>query len=92
MSSVQRAVIPSHVHYGEDEIGNTVVLNNKKGRIYGLYGVAALIWNLTAKGESEDNISSAIVIRYGIPRSTAESDVRKFLSRLAAAELVELSE
>jgi hypothetical protein len=72
--------------------GEAIVINLSNGIYYSMDGVAGLIWNLIAEVRSLDEILGAIMARYDVTRSQAESDVNHLVAQLLEEKLIEASD
>lgn len=69
--------------------GELFVVDAAKSRLHELNGTAAAIWEGLAKGRSPAVIAAGIAAEFETNEATALADVKKFISELAAAGLVE---
>lgn len=66
-------------------LGKTVYDSNG---LFFLTEVGAFIWDLLPQAQSEEDILSAILKEYDVEESVARQDVRSFLEKLKAMEII----
>ena len=81
--------LPDHVATEID--GEAVVLEMKSGTYYGMRDVSALVWSLTAEPRTLREICVAVMAEYDIDAERCDRDVKAFVSTLASAGLLEIS-
>ena len=85
---LQRTLIPSNEAL-ESAVGDeTVILHLKNSTYYGLDVVGTQIWALLKEGLTPMEICDRLAAEYGTSRELIEADARKFLSDLAAQDIV----
>jgi len=73
------------------EMGEEIVLLGlRKGRYFGLDGVAADVWRHLNEPRRFDEVVDLVVTEYEVERAPAESDLTTFLRDLEAEGLIEI--
>jgi coenzyme PQQ synthesis protein D (PqqD) len=67
-----------------------VVLDVKRGQIYRLNSVGAMIFEGIKCGQPARQIADALTSQFGVKRDIAEADVRAFMARLQSNGLIEV--
>ena len=68
--------------------GQFLVMNIENGAYYEVAGVGGAIWRLLDVSRSETEIVDLVVGRYSVDREECARDVRAFLEKLLAANMV----
>ena len=85
---LERRLVPSNEAL-ESAVGDeTVILHLKNSTYYGLDVVGTQIWALLKEGLTPREICDRLAIEYEISRELIEVDARKFLSDLAAQDIL----
>ena len=84
----QSVAVPGHVSHVKDDRSQVVLMNTQTGEIFALTNSAAVIWDALATRGLPSAAASALTWRYGIPPERAAADVRAFVDRLMAANLL----
>lgn len=85
---LQRRLIPSDDAVDSAVGDETVILHLKNSTYYGLDVVGTRIWALLKEGLAPAEICERLASEYDTPRDVIEADARKFLSDLAAQDIV----
>ncbi len=72
--------------------GESVLLDLKNQRYYGLDEVGTRIWQLLGEGGRADDIARAMLDEFEVPEPQLRSELSDFLHQLADAGLIELRE
>jgi len=72
--------------------GEAAVLNLSNAAYYGLDAVGARIWSLLAAPKTVSQIRDALLKEYEVVAERCERDLWRFLSELAAEDLIEVRE
>ena len=70
--------------------GETVILNPKSGKYYGLDEVGNDVWNLVQRPITVKSLKAAIMQQYDVAPDRCERDLQTLLQDLAAAGLIEI--
>jgi len=70
--------------------GEKVMMNIDRGKYYGLNEVGSRIWELLEEPKQVSGLISTLLEEYDVDRSTCESSVLAFLSKLYDEELIEI--
>ena len=81
------ATVPSGVVARVDDTG-MVLLCTKRGLIYRVNQVGALIWNSVLQGQTQESIVDTISTRFGIDADEASQHVEGFVSSLVRNRLL----
>jgi hypothetical protein len=85
---LQRRLSPSDDAV-ESAVGDeTVILHLKNGTYYGLDAVGTRIWSLLKEGLTPTDICERLAQEYEVAGDVIEADARKFLTDLAAQDIV----
>jgi hypothetical protein len=68
--------------------GETVLLDARSGRYFGLNTVGSRIWSLASENRSPAEIAEALLTEYDAPRERIFGDVERLLSLLEGRQLV----
>lgn len=68
--------------------GETILMRLEPAVYYGLAGTAHHIWQLLAEPRSGRAICDQLVTKYDVDPETCQTDVERFLSTLAAEDLL----
>lgn len=80
--------VPAHVQYVTDEVAQSVVMDTRTGRIFGLDNSAGVIWRTIAETGSASAAAAAVTARYAVPADRAAADVAAFVDTLVGAGLL----
>lgn len=80
--------VPEHVQYVTDEAAQSVVMDTRSGRIFGLDNSAGVIWRALADTGSASAAAAAVTARYGLSAERAAGDVATFVDQLVSAGLL----
>jgi hypothetical protein len=69
----------------------TVILDLKSGRYFGLDPVGTRIWHLMVEGKALAEVCDAIAAEYDVTRAEAERDLQQLLSDLKTEGLIRIS-
>jgi len=75
-----------------DLADEVAILNLESGVYYGLDAMGALIWNLIQQPRTMGAIRDALLDEYDVDPERCEGDLRAFLTELASAGLVEVTD
>ena len=75
-----------------DLADEVAILNLESGVYYGIDAVGALIWNLVQQPRTMGAIRDALLDEYDVDPERCEGDLRAFLTELASAGLVEVTD
>lgn len=68
--------------------GQFLLMNIENGGYYEVVGIGGAIWHLLETPRSEAEIVDHLIQRYRVERDTCAGDVRLFLDRLLAVNLI----
>ncbi len=86
----QRIAFPDAVVFRELD-GEAVLLNLETGIYFGLDEVGTRIWQLADQHRSLRAVLDALQLEYDAPPAAVESDLLRFVDRLAAKGLIALT-
>lgn len=66
-------------------LGKTVYQNNG---LFFLTDVGAFLWDRLAQAQSEEGLVTAVLEEYDIDEATARADIREFLEKLKAMDII----
>ena len=72
--------------------GETVILNLKYGKYYGLNAVGFRIWNLLQEPKTVNEIRDYILSEYEVDLESFDRDLLTLIQQLLAANLIEVKE
>jgi len=75
-----------------DLADEVAILNLESGVYYGLDAMGALIWNLIQQPRTMGAIRDALLDEYDVDPERCEGDLRAFLTEMASAGLVEVTD
>lgn len=75
-----------------EEKEESVLLNTKSGKFFGLDKIGTVIWGLIREGHSQDVVVKKILQAYDAPYEIVEKDVNDLLNELKRHGLVILNE
>ena len=70
--------------------GESVILNLKNGKYYGLNGVGSRLWELVQTPISSSEIESVILPEYDVALELCRRQVSEFLKQMLTEELIEI--
>ena len=82
---------PSPDSFSNGVVGETVLLQIKRGVYYGMDSIGTVIWNGIQDGRSVREICAGIADEYSVALDTVEADARRFLQDLASNDIIILS-
>lgn len=68
--------------------GESVILNMKNGRYYGINTVGSSIWAAIQNPSSFEDIRSAILNEYDVTEDVCQREIKTFLDKMVQEELV----
>lgn len=66
-------------------LGKAVYDNNG---LFFLTEVGSFLWDLLPEAESEEALLAAVLAEYDVDEETAKADIRRFLDKLTAMEII----
>lgn len=86
----------SRITATSDQVSNDlgdekIILNMKTGEYYGMNPVGAHIWDFIQESRTLDEITAALMEKYGIDQERCEHDVITLLKELSEVGLIEVS-
>jgi hypothetical protein len=70
--------------------GESVIMQVKSGRYFGVDGVAARLWELLQKPISAGDLNAAILREFDVTAERAAADIDAFVQKLLGAKLIEV--
>jgi PqqD family protein of HPr-rel-A system len=65
-----------------------MVMHERTGRTYHLNASATLMLEALLRGATDNDVASTVAERFGIPETTASTDIAALLAQLQARKLV----
>lgn len=86
----------SRIKSSEDQVsssvsGEIVILNLKTGTYHSLNPVGARIWQLIQEPKTVREILNTLCLEYDVDLKVCEHDLQELLTKLEAAQLIEIS-
>lgn len=86
--SLELLAVRAEDHIGSDMNGEKVLLSIENGKYYNLGEIGGRIWDLMEYPETVGSIINSLLSEYDIDRTTCESQVFTFLTRLSEERLI----